>query len=266
MPTPPPGPRAKIRRAEKHLADLRSEIAAHSEANPYTVVCERHPERGLLYRVKPWPPPIPESVPLIFGDLVHNLRSGLDIMICDLVRNHRPEDLGDWTGFPVVTHAKSLPSQVGSKVKGSRNAVQKAVMGHKPYKGGNPSLWQLHRLNILDKHRLILTTVLANESVNIGKMLTGTMRRLIATEPDADEWGDMPDMDLWLRPARPCDDEGGVVFGAGVDAEPQDDMEFRLHVALHEPGLVECEPLIPFATQLLRFVEGLVHSFDPLFT
>ena len=43
-----------------------------------------------------------------------------------------------------------------------------AIDALKPYKGGNDVLWQLHELNNVDKHRLILTVGSAVRSTDLG--------------------------------------------------------------------------------------------------
>src|SRR5438132_5583994 len=43
-----------------------------------------------------------------------------------------------------------------------------AIDALRPYKGGNDVLWQLHELNNVDKHRLILTVGSALRSTDLG--------------------------------------------------------------------------------------------------
>lgn len=256
-PNPSTGPRAKIERAGKHLADLIDSIQAFHDSDPYTIIREPDPEGGWRARLDPWPE-IPVEIALIFGDLVHNLRASLDILVCDLVRHHRPQDLHDRSGFPFATDAKRLVREVvPHKVKGVRNDAQKAIIRLKPYEGGNEALWQLHRLDILDKHRLILPTVLANEALNVGKMMSKGLSDLLGEEA--------PDFDFWVRSASPCDEEGGVIFRDKTRPEPDYELELRFNIALHEPGLVECEPIIPFGTQMIDVIESTVTEFDRFF-
>lgn len=254
---PPPGPRAKIERAKKHFRDLGDEIQSFHDGDPYTIIREPDPEGGWRARLDPWPE-IPAEIALTFGDCIHNLRSSLDILVCDLVREHRPQDLSDWAGFPIVEYAEALKTEIPRQVKGAPNPVQQAIVREKPYKRGNETLWQLHRLDILDKHRLILPTVVANEAVNVGKMMSQQM-------PPLPRGGEVPEIDLWIRSASPCDEEGGVVFRDKSGSEPDYDLELRFNIAVHEPGLVECEPILPFASHLGEVVESTVANFDQFF-
>jgi hypothetical protein len=60
---------------------------------------------------------------------------------------------------------RSQTSGMSSQAIGAIDAVQ-------PYRGGNDALWRLHKLSIVDKHRLILTAGSAVRSVDLGKYIT----------------------------------------------------------------------------------------------
>lgn len=253
----PPGPRAKLGRAKSHLEALHREVVGFHDSKPFRVVREPDPDGGWRARVEPWPPNIPAGIPLTFGDLIHNLRSALDILVCDLVRHNRPDALSDQTSFPFARHATHLKSAIKSKARGASNDVQRAILELRPFEGGNGELWRLHRLDILDKHSLILPTMTASDAVNVGKMMSQQMRKAV-------DW-EVPELDLWIRGASPCDDEGGVVYRDKTGAEPDYDLQLRFNVMLHEPGLVDCEPIVPFAARLIQTTEGVISGFDRYF-
>src|SRR5918995_3001656 len=83
------GVRLKIERARKHIRDLETETSAYlnSSPHPYQLRAEDDPATGdEVYRVRVLFP-IPESIPLIVGDAVHNLRSALDHLAWQLVES-----------------------------------------------------------------------------------------------------------------------------------------------------------------------------------
>lgn len=81
----------KIARARKHLQELKSEIAAFFSKNPYRLVIEPwelNSQTGFVSHS--WVVHIDDTLPsitsTIIGDVFHNLRTSLDILVCDLVR------------------------------------------------------------------------------------------------------------------------------------------------------------------------------------
>ncbi len=78
------GVRVKVDRAKKHLADLDTEIREYHARNPYAIIPEIEAETGdevhrLLIREA-----IPAHWGAILGDVVHNLRSSLDLLAAEL--------------------------------------------------------------------------------------------------------------------------------------------------------------------------------------
>src|SRR3954447_18780775 len=78
------GPKLKIERAERHIAELQAATDAFLGRDPYPVIVKDDAERGLRYVSLNVRETIPPSFGLIAGDAIHNLRSALDIMLCDI--------------------------------------------------------------------------------------------------------------------------------------------------------------------------------------
>lgn len=77
-------PRAKLDRAAEHLEALSNELSRFSERDPYRIVPDPGLDEGrkvLRFRVDAEPP---IKLSLIFGDFIHNLRSALDNLVCQL--------------------------------------------------------------------------------------------------------------------------------------------------------------------------------------
>jgi hypothetical protein len=80
------GPKLKVQRAMHHLSDLETALKAFFETGLYELVTDTDPKTGdEVFRVRIHKC-IPGEVSIIAGDIVHNLRSALDQMICGLVR------------------------------------------------------------------------------------------------------------------------------------------------------------------------------------
>jgi hypothetical protein len=109
---------------------------------------------------------IDPDIPMITGDAVHNLRSALDLLAWALYAR-RTKGKGTHIYFPIFETPKKYKSGSERKVEGISEADIEAITLLKPYKGGNDHLWGLHELDITDKHRLLITPVIAVGRVGI---------------------------------------------------------------------------------------------------
>jgi hypothetical protein len=151
------GPRLKVQRAKKHIADLNREIATYKGLNPYELVVDRDSEPGqhllrVNERVKP-----PEDWPVIVGDVLHNLRSGLDILACDVLRACGRTNVRN-VYFPFAKSPDTLETAIKQRrISKTRPNVVTEFRRLKPYKGGSELLYAIHELNLADKHQLLIT-------------------------------------------------------------------------------------------------------------
>jgi hypothetical protein len=78
----------KLRRAQRHLRELEQTVTAYRDTEPWSVLKEpgRSPDET-SYRLK-INRPVPSEISAIAGDLVHNLRSGLDSIAYALAEEH----------------------------------------------------------------------------------------------------------------------------------------------------------------------------------
>ena len=104
--------------------------------------------------------PFPLKFSVEFGVYLNAIWSSLDILATSLAQRHgvpRP----DSASFPI---AKSEAVFLAGKdfkgaelIKGLPASERALIEGLKPYKGGNDLLWSLHNLDIVRKHRRLLT-------------------------------------------------------------------------------------------------------------
>jgi hypothetical protein len=104
---------------------------------------------------------LPRSFNVEIGAYLNTVRSSLDILASTLATRYgicAPED----AYFPITK------SETAFRVPGSRSATfflglppaeRSRLEALKPYQGGNDDLWSLHRLDIMRKHRRLLTVI-----------------------------------------------------------------------------------------------------------
>ncbi len=173
---------AKIKRAERYIAECAKLTQSWINSGPYRVEVEDDPEdsgrlRWILREQRPDPVPRADFG-LVLGDAVHNLRSSLDHLACGLIAEVSRSPLTRESSFPVFREpGPKTPQQVKSlvcgKVSGARQDLIDKLCALEPYEGVHHELlWALHHLDILDKHRLLVTAAGATGSVmwNLGQM------------------------------------------------------------------------------------------------
>jgi hypothetical protein len=146
--------RVKVKRAKKHVADL--EKAAEEYRDAYTHVVVGDVGNG------------PRKLPIIHfdmlaiaGDALHNLRSALDHVVYNLALVANPNVSGETlrtVAFPIGKSLEEYKSLRSRKLRGviEERAAQ-FIDSLRPYKGGADSLWRLHEMNNIDKHRRLLS-------------------------------------------------------------------------------------------------------------
>src|ERR1700751_5324457 len=105
------GVRLKIERAKRHFDELNTAIQSWgtAEAEEHSYILNHDPDRKCmnlaLRRVKPNNP----DWAFIAGDIVHNLRSALDHLVCQLaLLNGKPRSCCRDTAFPICIKESSF--------------------------------------------------------------------------------------------------------------------------------------------------------------
>ncbi len=216
---PSDGPSVKNQRAKHHIYELDAEIQAFLQSDPYRIFSEEETDSGdKIWRVNVRQQP-PSRWSAIIGDAIHNLRSALDLLVYQLVlaNNASPTDA---TSFPVFKSVAHFEAGGLGKVKGVSATAERMIRELKPYQGGNEALWRLHRLDIADKHHLLLATGAAYASVIVdfsGHLKLKSGRRV-------------PPMPIALKPEdRQCPLEDGATVFKVMKAvrDPEQDIDRR---------------------------------------
>lgn len=229
--------RVKVERARKHLRDLedlarrtRDDSLYIADAGAQANGFSQMPER-LVHLV----PRIPFEAPAIAGDVVSNLRSALDQLAWQLALANGCEPCRE-TGFPIAKSLIDYETNKQVKVKGlSNNAVQ-AIDRLKPYRGGNESLWRIHDLDRINKHRTLFTT--GRERLYTADWLPG-------------------DGHFYISAANPD-------FAAFLDLEAENEVDLALEEALTQPQIPGGDAVVPCLHKFVTVVEDILESFIPL--
>jgi len=243
------GIRLKIERAKKHIRDLDHRIEIFGESKPYTIGAKPHtvPEikHTTLYVASV--STIPDDFALIIGDAIHNLRSSLDHLVWQLVEagGGTPNER---TAFPICFGAKGpqqYASAIGSgEIKAMPPDAEKALRAIQPYVTSDDTLWHLHDLDRIDKHRLIIAvgTALLDWHVSVSEDLTipfpTTPRHLIAG------------YEIVNIPTATYERTGHQNFKLGID------------IAFGESEIVAGKPVLETVNYMAQFVGSIVASFE----
>jgi hypothetical protein len=153
--------RSKIERSKKHIGDFQGSFRSLQDS--YVSSVEKHLESGghslkyssskcdLFHR----------ELALICGDAIHNLRSALDIAWSEAVRTVDQSLVTKSTKFPIRPTREEVETALnGTGIrKFCAPLINAVIAGIQPYQTGNDTLWALHELDIMDKHKLILPTI-----------------------------------------------------------------------------------------------------------
>ena len=245
------GPRLKLDRAKSHLGDLVEAIKRFYETDPYDEVIKDNPEtQRREFRVTR-ADPLPDELALISGDVIHNLRSALDHLAWQLIvaNGGKPNQN---TAFPIWGSESKFKSSRPGYAKGASKQALDLLYGLQPYKGGNDALWRIHQLDIVDKHRLLLTVAMRHESLilDFGPLL---------------ESSNFPSIPIGINPAAKVPIEvGTVLFSAPLGEEAHDKVKATMEIALSEPEIPIYEPVAKALHELTSFVGEVIDLFAPL--
>lgn len=268
--------RVKIEWAKRHAHTLEVEIRAFLDSNPYEVGTKLDPH--IANSIKYYIVSVretPNTILLIAGDILFNLRAALDHLAYQLawVNGTRDTKVLRGTYFPIFDDATRYKAGAYVKVQGMSQAAINAIDATKPYKGGNDTLWKLHRLNNIDKHRFLITSgfhVAAFIPPPI--MRVGIIKALAAQEGwpvnISDAQIEAIPISMPLTGANcplKVGDELKLPFDRIPDMpELKKDLHFTFEVALNEPQIAEREPLLGTLQQMIDMVDNLVSTFKPL--
>src|SRR6202030_4034556 len=94
-------PFLKVERAKKHISELDASLASFKSSKPYKIGSLYNPQTPqLLHYYLESLAAVPADISLICGDIIQNLRSALDHLVCQLIIPGGNEPCID-SGFPI---------------------------------------------------------------------------------------------------------------------------------------------------------------------
>ena len=241
------GIRLKIERAKKHIRDLDIAIQAFVLDKPYRLEVKPHPvaqiEHTTLYvaEVKP----IPDEISLTVGDAIHNSRSALDHLMWQLVESGGGTPDRN-TYFPICDSAQQYASAMGNReIQKITAEARNIIESVQPCVTSDQTLWLIHQLDILDKHRLLLTVVAA-----------------------MDKWGvdAAKGITMWFDGYRYIPLVAGYEIAnlptSTYERQAHEDFKLGIDIAFGESEIPEGELVLYTLNKMADFVDGLVSKLE----
>ena len=145
----------KLKRADAHIEEAEKAIKVFVGSNPFAMKRELVAVRGVEQLVFRQIRHIPCELELIAADAIHNLRTALDLLMCDLWRINGATDLAE-AKFPFTRKVEDFRSRLIQMTRPLPERDRELISRFHPYRGGNDFLWSLHEMDISDKHREIV--------------------------------------------------------------------------------------------------------------
>ena len=253
----------KLDRAHEHFEEAKLHIQAYlgSSPKPYKILYDYDTEtEDIVFRLYERSS-IPKRIPLIVGDAIHNLRSALDhvaYVICFkkfwMAPASKPQ-------FPICEFESSVRSETLKVCKAGSSEFNYITSLNVKTEWYYKILWSLHRLDIHDKHNLLISTFFQNLSTN----------ELTITHPDSALDVPLVGEEKTARSSfygRLLED-GDVIHRVPYTkirmGEADTSPEFEIDVAFVEPKEVRGWGVSNFLLAAYSCVEDIVSEFEVMY-
>ncbi len=257
---------AKLERAEEHIFDLQNRWDTFVNEGSYPVESKDDPNTGERTYYLGSVAPIPADIPLIAGDAVHNIRSTLDHLAHHLatIGRGKPGPFDDvW--FPIRESATKYQTSGAREVKAFRDDAIKAIDAVEPYGGGQREmLWHLHRLDITDKHRLLLTVGSQSRFHSMSPAEIAKIRYQFTKVLEGITEANDPRMFLKSSAVVTFPLETGSILAILPKLEVQENMHFPIQVAFGEPDAIMGDPVVVTLKSMAYTIRAMIMEFDRL--
>jgi hypothetical protein len=164
--------------------------------------------------------------------------------------------------FPVADDRRTYDSEKTGQLTGARTETVAAIDELKPYRGGDDALWALHRLNRVEKHRLLLTVGSQAGGVHLGQLLATHLPEGFPAEATTM----LKEMTHYLMPADkgfPLA-PGFELYIGGPDEPINPSLQFRFEVVLDEPDIIVGKSISDTIKEMCTRVEFVTAELSPL--
>ena len=236
------GARLKLERAKKHIFDFEFQMRKFLDSEPYTIGAKLKPEIShyMLYIASL--EPLPETLALIVGDAIHNLRSALDHLTWQLVLAGGGTPNKN-THFPICETLHQYQSAIGQgEIDKIGVGAEKALRLTQPYETGDDALLHIHKFDIADKHRLVITV---NSAVNV--------------------WG-LKQQNIWLGPVgfHEKSEAGDNLFNIPIDTYDKERKNIKIgfDIAFGEAEILAGESVLIVLKAMSDVVDKIICNFE----
>jgi hypothetical protein len=186
---------------------------------------------------------LPYAFSVEAGAYINTIRSSLDILAMALVRRHSLEIAEDRVSFPFFRSKEAFDKQNGGPMLQLLPDSDRAIIAaQKPYPEGNPTLWALHHLDIVRKHRRLLDVQIRPIHLSMAGNLKPDDFRPLATGPFQ------------------VNEE--TLLGLIRKGVPDPAMQSRFFVALNEVGYAHRKPVTATLAHLADTANAVISLFD----
>ncbi|MEZ2345353.1 hypothetical protein [Microcoleus sp.] len=249
---------AKINRAKEHHESLKTNVNEFLEsANKSLTQSSYHSDDGLRVILRATCPlEVNLKISVIAGEIVHQLRSSLDHLLCALIyqAGHSP---GRTTQFPICTSRESYEEQVKrGRIKGVSPAAEKLIEQSQPFTNPTPNetiINVVSTLNNWDKHNaLVISAAAAQVGQNIEIGGSGAEITAFANPEVIKFEGGNADY-FYIQLAKP---EPSITVKSSID--------LKMAIEVNKDGKIA--PLIEVMGQLIAGIEGTIELFKGEFS
>lgn len=242
----------KLNHAKKILIRFEKEYKDFISKN-YKLIKEEDKTTGGFFIKLSVKQQLPEEWGPIIGDIIHNTRSSLDLLITDLLHVNGKEPTAK-SAFPIFETEKDFLKGMETKIEGITEEACEIIKKMRPYKEGNLKFWQLHKLDIIDKHRIILPVVNENKAVVID--FGEHMKSMFG-----DKVGDIPSMPIGIRSADREVHDGTILFKADkTHAAPK----FEFELVFGKNDILAGESISINLNEFIKLVASTISECDSL--
>jgi hypothetical protein len=249
----------KLNWATRRCNELEADVEDFRRTRPYKIGHRQDDTSEEVTFVVEVVPELPVSLQLLLGDVIHNLRSTLDHLAGALVSaaGGTPDTT---TSFPIFESHQAYQDHSRKRLDGVSPYCLQTFDNMQPYKGGwGHWAWQLHRLDIIDKHRLLLAvgTMAVGRTMTVSEQAAFLAKRtIIGPRAHAAKQYARASSSTNIVPVHV-----GYELGKFPTTEIPQNIGFAFDLAINEP---EIAPLQPTSLLLRSFSSGVARAIDNL--
>ncbi|HEU0074635.1 MAG TPA: hypothetical protein VFS30_11570 [Dehalococcoidia bacterium] len=255
---------SKLKRAKKHITDLKEATDAFRDSEPYELFTYDDADSGDLVVAVHVHGTLDPNLSALVGDALNNLRSPLDYLLHELTGGKG----NDHVSFPISQTEAGFKSNLKGLPRMDKRAMD-MLRATNAYKGGSGhGFWQLHQVNRREKHRHVMP---------VGAALL-SREELRMTRPTIPVGSSGPPRIFRIPFAVPTEvifplEEGTIlhrISAAERKRRPRDWSEvnvqnkFTFGVTFGENEILRGEPLVKTLADFYKLVDGTIKPFRPL--